>query len=186
MAMAIGSEGCIFRWWIHWNGVYGIHQTAASSFSQHRFPCRTVRPGNRSGVDGGRNHSFAYWSGAFIRSSTQLRHHFARHNSGHSQFGQHDFKLKLRGCGFWCLAWIMIHIVDSLTELSRKEFTVYRNYSSDGSVDGSGQKLERRFRLSVWSETDSWMQTRCTDLINAERSIDANSLLREFRLNTLN
>ena len=80
----------------------------------------------------------------------------------------------------------MIHIVDSLTELSRKEFTVYRNYSSDGSVDGSGQKLERRFRLSVWSETDWWMQTRCTDLINAERNIDAKSLLREFRLNALN
>ena len=52
-------------------------------------------------------------------------------------------------------------------------------------MDGSGQKLERRFRLSVWRETDSWMQTRCTDLINAERSIDAKSLLREFRLNAL-
>ena len=79
----------------------------------------------------------------------------------------------------------MIHIVDSLTELSRKEFIVYRNYSSDGSVEGSGQKLERRFRLSVWSETDWWMQTRCSDLINAERNIDAKSLLREFRLNAL-
>ena len=75
------------------------------------------------------------------------------------------------------------YIFDSLTELSRKEFIVYREFSSDNSVDGSGQKLERRFRLSVWSETDWWMQIRCTDLINAERNIDAKSLLKEFRLN---
>ena len=80
----------------------------------------------------------------------------------------------------------MIYIVDSLTELSPKEWIVYSNDSSDLSVEGLGQKLERRFRLSVWSETDWWMQIRCTDLINAERNIDAKSLLKEFRLNTLN
>lgn len=49
-------------------------------------------------------------------------------------------------------------------------------------MEGSGQDLERRFRLSVWSETDGWMQSRCTDLVNAERTNDAKSLQREFRL----
>ena len=77
----------------------------------------------------------------------------------------------------------MVYIVDSLTELPRKELVVYRDHSGDNSVDGSGQKLERRFRLSVWSETDWWMQTRCTDLINDERNFDAKRLLKEFRLN---
>jgi len=70
-----------------------------------------------------------------------------------------------------------------LTDLLRKQFIVYREISRENSVEGSGQKLERRFRLSVWSETDDWMQIRCTDLINAERNIDAKSLLKEFRLN---
>ena len=108
MAIDLGAEGCIFRWWIRWNGVHGIHQTAASSVGQHRFPCRTVRPGHRFGVDGDRNDSFADWSRAFLRSSNQLRHYFTRPNSDYSQFGQHDFKLKLWGCGFWCLVWIMV------------------------------------------------------------------------------
>ena len=77
----------------------------------------------------------------------------------------------------------MVYIVDSLTELPRKELVVYHELSNDHSVDGSGQKLERRFRLAVWSETDWWMQTRCTDLINDQRNIDAKSLQKEFHLN---
>ena len=49
-------------------------------------------------------------------------------------------------------------------------------------MDGSGQDLERRFRLIVWRETDQWMQSRCADLIEADRKNDAASVYLEFRM----
>lgn len=49
-------------------------------------------------------------------------------------------------------------------------------------MDGAGQNLERRYRLPLWSETDQWMQVRCTDLIEADRQSDADCLYHEFRL----
>ena len=52
-------------------------------------------------------------------------------------------------------------------------------------MDGSGQKLEQRFRLSVWSETDGWMKARCSDLFYDERGNDAKSLLKEFRVDEI-
>ena len=50
------------------------------------------------------------------------------------------------------------------------------------SVDGSGQKLERRYRLEIWRETVYWMQTRCSDLEELDRERDAASIYTEFRL----
>ena len=49
-------------------------------------------------------------------------------------------------------------------------------------MDGAGQKLERRFRLIVWTETDQWMQARCADLNEADRNHDAASVFLEFRI----
>lgn len=49
-------------------------------------------------------------------------------------------------------------------------------------MDGSGQSLERRFRLMVWSETMSWAQSRCSDLSNSRQSAEALSLHQEFFL----
>ena len=49
-------------------------------------------------------------------------------------------------------------------------------------MDGSGQNLERRYRLEVWRETDSWMQTRCSDLVELDRERDAASIYLEFHL----
>ena len=50
-------------------------------------------------------------------------------------------------------------------------------------MDGSGQNLERRFRLIIWSETTSWVENRCFDLSNLNQVDDAMSLHREFHLN---
>ena len=50
------------------------------------------------------------------------------------------------------------------------------------SVDGSGQNLERRYRLEIWRETVYWMQTRCSDLEELDRERDAASIYTEFRL----
>ena len=50
------------------------------------------------------------------------------------------------------------------------------------ALDGSGQNLERRYRLEVWRETVYWMQTRCSDLENLDRERDAASIYTEFRL----
>jgi len=50
------------------------------------------------------------------------------------------------------------------------------------TMEGSGQNLERRFRLMVWSETTSWAQSRCSDLSNAKQTAEALSLHREFFL----
>ena len=52
----------------------------------------------------------------------------------------------------------------------------------DATVDGSGQNLERRYRLEVWRETDIWMQSRCSDLIELDRERDAAAIVLEFRL----
>ena len=49
-------------------------------------------------------------------------------------------------------------------------------------MDGSGQNLERRYRLEVWRETDSWMQARCSDLVELNREGDAASIYLEFRM----
>ena len=51
-------------------------------------------------------------------------------------------------------------------------------------LDGSGQNLERRYRLEVWRETDSWMQTRCSDLVELDRERDAASIYLEFHLSS--
>ena len=51
------------------------------------------------------------------------------------------------------------------------------------ALDGSGQNLERRYRLEIWRETDYWMQTRCSDLEELDRERDAASIYLEFRLN---
>ena len=49
-------------------------------------------------------------------------------------------------------------------------------------MDGSGQNLERRYRLEIWRETVYWMQTRCSDLEELDRERDAASIYTEFRL----
>ena len=49
-------------------------------------------------------------------------------------------------------------------------------------MEGSGQNLERRYRLEVWKETHHWMQSRCNDLVELDRQRDATSLVLEFRL----
>ena len=51
-----------------------------------------------------------------------------------------------------------------------------------GTLDGSGQNLERRYRLEIWRETHSWMQSRCSDLADLDRELDAASVYQEFRL----
>ena len=50
------------------------------------------------------------------------------------------------------------------------------------TLDGSGQNLERRYRLEIWRETVYWMQTRCSDLEDLDRERDAASIYTEFRL----
>ena len=50
------------------------------------------------------------------------------------------------------------------------------------AMEGSGQNLERRYRLEIWRETDGWMQTRCSDLVELDRERDAASIYLEFRL----
>ena len=50
------------------------------------------------------------------------------------------------------------------------------------AMDGSGQNLERRYRLEVWRETDGWMESRCSDLVELDRERDAVSIYLEFRL----
>ena len=50
------------------------------------------------------------------------------------------------------------------------------------ALDGSGQNLERRYRLEIWRETVYWMQTRCSDLEELDRERDAASIYTEFRL----
>ncbi len=50
------------------------------------------------------------------------------------------------------------------------------------AMDGSGQNLERRYRLEVWRETDGWMESRCSDLVELDRERDAASIYLEFRL----
>ena len=50
------------------------------------------------------------------------------------------------------------------------------------TLEGSGQNLERRYRLEVWRETDSWMQSRWSDLVELDRERDAASIYLEFRL----
>lgn len=50
------------------------------------------------------------------------------------------------------------------------------------ALDGSGQKLERRYRMEVWKETVYWMQSRCSDLEELDRERDAVSIYTEFRL----
>ena len=52
-------------------------------------------------------------------------------------------------------------------------------------MDGSGQNLERRFRLPVWQESLLWMQSRCGDLLDSGREADAKSVLVEFRINDI-
>ncbi len=49
-------------------------------------------------------------------------------------------------------------------------------------MDGSGQSLERRFRLSIWVETRIWMQDRYTTLFEMDRKVDANCVYLEFTL----
>ena len=49
-------------------------------------------------------------------------------------------------------------------------------------MEGSGQNLERRFRLEIWRETHNWMQSRCDDLAELDREGDAASLALEFHL----
>ena len=53
---------------------------------------------------------------------------------------------------------------------------------SSEAMDGSGQNLERRYRLEVWRETDGWMESRCSDLVELDRERDAASIYHEFRL----
>ena len=50
------------------------------------------------------------------------------------------------------------------------------------AMEGSGQNLERRYRLEIWRETDGWMQSRCSDLVELDRERDAASIYLEFRL----
>ena len=50
------------------------------------------------------------------------------------------------------------------------------------ALDGSGQNLERRYRLEVWRETVYWMQSRCSDLKDLDRERDAASIYTEFLL----
>jgi hypothetical protein len=50
------------------------------------------------------------------------------------------------------------------------------------AMDRSGQNLERRYRLEVWRETDGWMESRCSDLVELDRERDAASIYLEFRL----
>jgi len=50
------------------------------------------------------------------------------------------------------------------------------------ALDGSGQNLERRYRLEIWRETVNWMQSRCSDLVELDRERDAASIYLEFRL----
>ena len=50
------------------------------------------------------------------------------------------------------------------------------------TLEGSGQNLERRYRLEIWRETVYWMQTRCSDLEELDRERDAASIYTEFRL----
>ncbi|WP_216725519.1 hypothetical protein [Synechococcus sp. KORDI-52] len=47
-------------------------------------------------------------------------------------------------------------------------------------MDGSGQNLERRYRLEIWRETVYWMQARCSDLNELDRKRDATSIVLEF------
>ena len=54
--------------------------------------------------------------------------------------------------------------------------------SAGKALDGSGQNLERRYRLEIWRETFHWMQTRCSDLQELDRDQDADSIYTEFRL----
>ena len=53
---------------------------------------------------------------------------------------------------------------------------------ADRALDGSGQNLERRYRLEIWRETVNWMQSRCSDLVELDRERDAASIYLEFRL----
>ncbi len=50
------------------------------------------------------------------------------------------------------------------------------------ALDGSGQNLERRYRLEIWRETVYWMQTRCSDLEELFRDPAATEIYTEFRL----
>ena len=56
------------------------------------------------------------------------------------------------------------------------------DWNAGRALDGSGQNLERRYRLEIWRETVYWMQTRCSDLEELDRERDAASIYTEFRL----
>ena len=70
--------------------------------------------------------------------------------------------------------------VDILNDLN----LYFLDLASDAcrALDGSGQNLERRYRLEIWRETVYWMQTRCNDLEGLDRERDAASIYTEFRL----
>ncbi|MCB4406893.1 hypothetical protein FZZ85_03815 [Synechococcus sp. MU1642] len=59
---------------------------------------------------------------------------------------------------------------------------LYSKNDACRSLDGSGQNLERRYRLEIWRETVYWMQSRCCDLRDLDRERDAASIYTEFRL----
>ena len=48
-------------------------------------------------------------------------------------------------------------------------------------MDGSGQSLERRYQLSIWVETEYWMQDRYSALVEMDRNVDANCIVLEFK-----
>ena len=64
---------------------------------------------------------------------------------------------------------VNVHCLDFLDDAGR-------------TLDGSGQNLERRYRLEIWKETVNWMQSRCSDLVELDRERDAASIYLEFRL----
>ena len=49
-------------------------------------------------------------------------------------------------------------------------------------MDGSGQSLERRYQLSIWVETEYWMQDRYSALVEMDRNVDANCIVLEFKI----
>ena len=49
-------------------------------------------------------------------------------------------------------------------------------------MDGSGQSLERRYKLNIWVETEYWMQDRYSALVETNRIVDANCIVLEFKV----
>ena len=58
----------------------------------------------------------------------------------------------------------------------------YCNSEDLQMMDGSGQSLERRYQLSIWVETEYWMQDSFSALVEMDRNVDANCIVLEFKI----